>query len=165
MKVSPCVPKKCLGSCSHSLRPALFQNACPAKRQSVRGHSCLEASTALARSRAEHSRTAQPLFHDPYALALAEIGFKKSNVSEQIAYRQSAFPIKPAYSRETLYNLKPLPNDCRGEGNSVLDAVATRYIDEQLLKGLSLVNMDLKQEYRQVVLVGCGMDTRPYRCK
>ena len=44
------------------------------------------------------------------------------------------------------------------------DVLATAYIDEQLLVALGLVNMDLKQEYRQVILLGCGFDTRPYRC-
>lgn len=43
------------------------------------------------------------------------------------------------------------------------DAAATAYLDEQLLRGVDIVNMDIRQEYRQVVLLGCGMDTRPFR--
>ena len=43
------------------------------------------------------------------------------------------------------------------------DNVATAFLDNQLLEAINLVNMDLDQETRQVVLVGCGLDTRPYR--
>ncbi|CAL8470654.1 g10196 [Coccomyxa elongata] len=43
------------------------------------------------------------------------------------------------------------------------DNIATAFMDEQLLKAINLVNMDLEQETRQVVLLGCGLDTRPYR--
>ena len=44
------------------------------------------------------------------------------------------------------------------------DDLATRFVDDSLATAIGLVNMDLRQEYRQVVLLGCGMDTRPYRC-
>jgi len=44
-----------------------------------------------------------------------------------------------------------------------MDVAATAFIDEQLLTALGLVNMDMDEEYRQVVLLGCGLDTRPYR--
>ena len=44
-----------------------------------------------------------------------------------------------------------------------MDVAATAFIDEQLLTALGLVNMDMKEEYRQLVLLGCGLDTRPYR--
>lgn len=43
------------------------------------------------------------------------------------------------------------------------DNIATAFMDEQLLQAINLVNMDLEQETRQVVLLGCGLDTRPYR--
>lgn len=46
---------------------------------------------------------------------------------------------------------------------AALDALVARFLDEQLLKAVSLVNMDRKQEYNQVVLVGDAMDTRPFR--
>lgn len=34
---------------------------------------------------------------------------------------------------------------------------------EQVLKAVGLANVARKQEYNQVVLVGDGMDTRPFR--
>ncbi|KAK9838883.1 hypothetical protein WJX74_005154 [Apatococcus lobatus] len=43
------------------------------------------------------------------------------------------------------------------------DTVATRFLDDQLSQGIDIVNMELEEDYRQVVLLGCGMDTRPYR--
>lgn len=49
------------------------------------------------------------------------------------------------------------------EEEDAFDDTATAFLDEQLLTAVSLVNMDLEQETRQVVLVGCGLDTRPYR--
>ena len=48
------------------------------------------------------------------------------------------------------------------EGNS-LDDLATAIFDSQLLEAVQLINMDLKQETRQVVLLGCGLDSRPHR--
>ena len=44
------------------------------------------------------------------------------------------------------------------------DCIATRFVDDAVLSALSIVNMDLQQDYRQAVLLGCGMDTRPFRC-
>jgi hypothetical protein len=52
-------------------------------------------------------------------------------------------------------------------GEAAMDVEATAVIDEQLLTALGLVNMEnmrMKEEYRQVVLLGCGLDTRPFRC-
>ena len=43
------------------------------------------------------------------------------------------------------------------------DCIATRFVDDAVLSALSIVNMDLQQDYRQAVLLGCGMDTRPFR--
>ena len=39
-----------------------------------------------------------------------------------------------------------------------------RFVDDAVLSALSLVNMENNQEYRQAVLLGCGLDSRPYRC-
>ena len=50
-----------------------------------------------------------------------------------------------------------------GEGQAA-DCIATRFVDDAVLSALSIVNMDLRQDYRQAVLLGCGMDTRPFRC-
>jgi hypothetical protein len=41
--------------------------------------------------------------------------------------------------------------------------LATAFLDQQLLRWASMVNVDLKQGYQQVVLVGPGLDTRPFR--
>lgn len=43
------------------------------------------------------------------------------------------------------------------------DDVATAFLDHSLATAVGMVNMDLQQEYRQIVLVSCGLDTRPYR--
>ena len=47
--------------------------------------------------------------------------------------------------------------------DDLFDDTATAVFDAQLLEAIELVNMDLKQQTRQVVLLGCGLDTRPYR--
>ena len=47
--------------------------------------------------------------------------------------------------------------------DDLFDDHATAVFDAQLLEAVELVNMDLKQQTRQVVLLGCGLDTRPYR--
>ncbi len=43
------------------------------------------------------------------------------------------------------------------------DDLATAFLDQQLLAAIDSVDMQLKQEVRQVVLLGCGLDTRPFR--
>ena len=43
------------------------------------------------------------------------------------------------------------------------DDITTAFLDEQLLTAIDTVDMQLKQEVRQIVLVGCGLDTRPFR--
>ena len=43
------------------------------------------------------------------------------------------------------------------------DNLATALLDTKLLEAVQLINMDLKQETRQVILLGCGLDTRPHR--
>ncbi|EFN59228.1 hypothetical protein CHLNCDRAFT_138202 [Chlorella variabilis] len=55
--------------------------------------------------------------------------------------------------------------DGTGAADAQRDALATRFLDEQLLKAVTIVNTerDLTQEYNQVVLVGDALDTRPYR--
>ena len=49
------------------------------------------------------------------------------------------------------------------DSESAADCIATRFVDDAVLSALSIVNMDLQQDYRQAVLLGCGMDTRPFR--
>ncbi len=52
---------------------------------------------------------------------------------------------------------------CNGAAHAAHDILATKFLDDMALQAVGLVNMDLGQEYRQVVLFGDGMDTRPYR--
>ena len=40
---------------------------------------------------------------------------------------------------------------------------ATLFLDTQLLRMLDSVEPEVKQDFNQVVLVGDGMDTRPFR--
>ena len=44
-----------------------------------------------------------------------------------------------------------------------LCAAVDAFVDQQLLHVLSIVDAQLKQDFRQVVLVGDGVDTRPFR--
>jgi hypothetical protein len=41
--------------------------------------------------------------------------------------------------------------------------MATAFLDQQLLQCADYMNMDTKEFYQQVVLVGPGLDTRPFR--
>jgi O-methyltransferase involved in polyketide biosynthesis len=43
------------------------------------------------------------------------------------------------------------------------DLLVTRFFDEQALGAAGLANVSRNQDYNQVVLVGDGMDTRPFR--
>lgn len=160
-KVSPQVQTSCLryeAMLSHEQRPAAcaFRRSDRAKRRRLcLAQSSLEGSCALARARAEHSLLPNPLFSDPYAAALAAVlPSEKSSRSE----RSLHCAVEPSESFSSNVSTLCRPTEC-----AALVVVATRYIDEQLLTALNLVNMDLKQEYRQVVLLGCGMDTRPFR--
>ena len=54
----------------------------------------------------------------------------------------------------------PLPGNAEDDD---FDHLATALLDTRLLEAVQLINMDLKQETRQVVLLGCGLDTRPHR--
>ncbi len=54
----------------------------------------------------------------------------------------------------------PLPGNAEEDD---FDNLATALLDTKLLEAVQLINMDLKQETRQVILLGCGLDTRPHR--
>lgn len=41
--------------------------------------------------------------------------------------------------------------------------LATAFLDEQLLQLADMMNVDLQQGYQQIVFVGPGLDTRPFR--
>uniref|UniRef100_A0A7S0WRI5 S-adenosyl-L-methionine-dependent methyltransferase n=1 Tax=Chlamydomonas leiostraca TaxID=1034604 RepID=A0A7S0WRI5_9CHLO len=57
------------------------------------------------------------------------------------------------------------PSSSTSTATLLMDALATRYLDELLLTALAATNVNTinKGDYRQVVLVGDGFDTRPYR--
>ncbi|CAL5220268.1 g2249 [Coccomyxa viridis] len=54
----------------------------------------------------------------------------------------------------------PLPGNAEEDD---FDNLATALLDTRLLEAVQLINMDLEQETRQVILLGCGLDTRPHR--
>ncbi|KAI7840719.1 hypothetical protein COHA_005535 [Chlorella ohadii] len=97
----------------------------------------LDCSAQLAAVRAAEQQQPLPLFADSYAAAALDAA----------AAAGGALP-------EAL----DAPNLQR-------EALATRFLDEQLLKAATIVNLerDLTQEYNQVVLVGDAFDTRPFR--
>lgn len=64
---------------------------------------------------------------------------------------------------ETQASAEPQHIFSEEDPSCTFDDLATKFVDESLATAVGLVNMDLRQEYRQVVLLGCGMDTRPYR--
>lgn len=134
------------------------------------------AGCQLAAVRARHHRSLYPKYLDPYAAALIEqvlftsvdtlFSFCQDFMLHQIMpgklYLQPGHNICP--SPVSLWSLQvdaSLP-DISSEDEE-FDNIATAFMDEQLLQAINLVNMDLEQETRQVVLLGCGLDTRPYR--
>eukprot|EP00195_Chlamydomonas_chlamydogama_P015189 CAMPEP_0202889950 /NCGR_PEP_ID=MMETSP1392-20130828/486_1 /ASSEMBLY_ACC=CAM_ASM_000868 /TAXON_ID=225041 /ORGANISM="Chlamydomonas chlamydogama, Strain SAG 11-48b" /LENGTH=285 /DNA_ID=CAMNT_0049573403 /DNA_START=205 /DNA_END=1059 /DNA_ORIENTATION=- len=107
----------------------------PAPAQGVRP---LDLSRRLARSRQLEGQQPDPLFQDPYASALAATGPQEQHEATSSG------------------------------GLSLItaqDIIATKYMDETLMNALAAtsVNRINKGDYRQVVLLGDGMDTRPWR--
>ncbi|PRW58609.1 S-adenosyl-L-methionine-dependent methyltransferases superfamily [Chlorella sorokiniana] len=97
----------------------------------------LDCSARLAAVRAAEQQQTLPLFADGYAAAAAEAAAAAGGALPEALDA-------PDLQRE---------------------ALATRFLDEQLLKAATIVNLerDLTQEYNQVVLVGDAFDTRPFR--
>jgi len=79
------------------------------------------------------------------------------NLPQPLIYDQFASPL----SLDT--SCSPLPK--RSPNQKKLDVLIARFLDEQLLEAVNLVNSDrsFTKEYNQVVLLGDGLDTRPFR--
>lgn len=95
----------------------------------------LQSSRLLASSRADETLySPHPLLHDQFASPL---------------------------SLDT--SASPLPK--RSPNQKKVDVLIARFLDEQLLEAVNLVNSDrsFSKEYNQVVLLGDGLDTRPFR--
>ncbi|KAL6750690.1 hypothetical protein V8C86DRAFT_2801793 [Haematococcus lacustris] len=103
------------------------------------------ASVRLLAARAEETRASrpgtEPLLQDPWAAPFLR------NLQPQ--------PQLPQSNQVTA----PLPL------SQLIDLLATRYLDDTLLTALAATNINNinKGDYRQVVLVGDALDTRPYR--
>lgn len=97
----------------------------------------LPCSCRLAAARAPESASAQPLVNDPYASALA------------------ALPQCTAYQEQ---------QQQQAQQDRLADAVSSAYLDALALETAGVVNIELNgAEYKQVVLLGDGLDTRPHR--
>ncbi|KAI3433309.1 hypothetical protein D9Q98_003127 [Chlorella vulgaris] len=97
----------------------------------------IQCSLKLAAVRAAEQQQEIPLFADAFSAALVNAGSGSSSSS----------------------------SSGTDAAATQLDALATRFLDEQLLKAVTVVNLerDNTQEYNQVVLVGDAFDTRPFR--
>jgi hypothetical protein len=109
----------------------------------------LEAAARLAASRLAESRRPDPLFIDPFAELLARAdGVGGGNGGGEIETETAS-------------------QQQHQQQQQLLDAVATRYLDECLLNAASatsVTRMARGEDYRQVVLLGCdGGDCRPFR--
>lgn len=116
------------------VRPQRSIHVKSAQRDSYQPTS-LDNSRQLAQLRAQESSEPSPLLTDPFAPHLAET----SNSPEG------------------------LPSDMNEPVSAAFDLVAARFIDDQLLLASSQVNSGRNQEYNQVVLIGDGYCTRPFR--
>lgn len=65
-------------------------------------------------------------------------------------------PLAAAFAGESI-------NPFITEAQRLQEGAAISFLDDQLLQAVDIVNMDLKKEYQQVVLLGCGFDSRPFR--
>jgi hypothetical protein len=113
----------------------------------------LETAAQLAASRLAESRRPDPLFIDPFAELLVHADGSSSGGEDSNNGTTTA-------SATTTTDDAPSPS-------ILLDAVATRYLDECLLNAASatsVTRMARGEDYRQVVLLGAdGGDCRPFR--
>ena len=95
----------------------------------------LDSSRQLAQLRARESERPSPLLNDPYAQKLIE----------------------------TSSNSSPENDANHLEVTAAFDLIAARFVDDQLLLASSNVNANRNQEYNQIVIIGDGYCTRPFR--
>ncbi|KAL4431269.1 hypothetical protein ABPG75_006525 [Micractinium tetrahymenae] len=139
--------------------------------------SSLDCSLRLAAVRAAEQRQEFPLFADAFsAPALAAVAAAAAEQQQHlqqlgaeaaaeaaaaVASAAAAAAADPAAAAGSIAALLSGGDAAQ----AAREALATRFLDEQLLKAVTIVNMerDLTQEYNQVVLVGDAFDTRPFR--
>lgn len=122
-----------------SLSACTFQShgtAC--KAMAGANMACLEVGRRLAAARAKEYRRSDALFSDPLASMLSQ-------------------PLVPEEAR----NGASLAQD----RESAMDIIATRYIDDTISKAVDATSLNniRSGDYRQVVLIGDALDSRPYR--
>jgi Leucine carboxyl methyltransferase len=131
-------------TCGTFRATSLFHNTPLAKRQRTIHVHCtssssyqpttLDNSRRLAYFRAQETLLQSPLLTDTYAAPLAE-------------------------SFTTPYP----PSDPTELSNAAFDMISARFIDDQCLQALGNINVGRDQPYNQLVLVGDGYCTRPFR--
>lgn len=92
----------------------------------------------MAAFRANQSITPSPKCHDMFAVGL--LGIQGEN--QGLGKGQMSETSEAVYRRHI---------------------IATAFLDDQLLRLATMMNMDIQQGYQQIVLVGPGLDTRPFR--
>eukprot|EP00879_Flechtneria_rotunda_P028693 GHRR01030903.1.p1 GENE.GHRR01030903.1~~GHRR01030903.1.p1 ORF type:complete len:432 (+),score=161.51 GHRR01030903.1:347-1642(+) len=105
----------------------------------------IEVSRSIAAARVTESSRPDCLFSDSYAAVLCnqEDGSSSSTTSGSASAASSS----------------------EAQQEVAMNVIATRYIDECLLNAMAATNVNSihSGDYRQVVLLGDGMDTRPFR--
>jgi len=122
----------------------------------------LEAAAQLAASRLAESRRPDALFNDPFAELLARADGQAGaagGASDESVTTAGTLATTTATAAATT-------TATAAAAAALLDAVATRYLDECLLNAAaatSVTRMARGEDYRQVVLLGDGGDCRPFR--
>lgn len=117
---------------------ALTDNMDPVSLDS--SHPISYTARIVAAKRAIEQRHSSPLFHDPYAAALAGDEVQALLARWQAVAQAQALPLEQVIAKRTRYI-----------------AVRTRFIDDLLTAALS------DALYKQVVILGAGLDSRAYR--
>lgn len=98
----------------------------------------LKCAQQMAAYRANQSITSNPVCHDMFAVGLLGNQGENSGLGKSQTMESS----EAVYRRHI---------------------IATAFLDEQLLRLATMMNLDIQQGYQQIVLVGPGLDTRPFR--
>lgn len=87
------------------------------------------------------------------SLKLASIRARESSRTESLFHDENA----------SLFINVGVNNSLADSIEDAYDIITTKFIDSTLIHATCSVNINRNQEYNQVVLVGDGMDTRPFR--
>lgn len=123
----------------------------------------LAAGRSLAALRLKHHSRADPRYLDAFSQHFfTQVCGVVQTVATCVNLRMSALlcSISPSCCIQSDESLDSLPEAIELDS---FDDLATAFLDQQLLAAIDTVDMQLKQEVRQVVLLGCGLDTRPFR--